>query len=198
MVADALETLPGLAGNVKVDGAPGAWIVTFVGGLAGTDVPELIAEITYSPHQRLEVTGEGGGFNLQAGGKDTEAAFKASFPPGQVFIFPQSPSHELRAGETIVGPGIAPGTKITLANSFITIIDTPTIAETQNGTFRTVVPYNATGKEVQEALESLPSIGPGNVLVHDAGIVDTTHSYRILFIGSLAGVGRRSRPPRPP
>ena len=189
VVADALETLPGLAGNVKVDGAPGAWIVTFVGGLVGADIPELIAEITYSPHQQLEVTGEGGGFNLQAGGKDTEVAFEASFPPGQVFIFPQSPSHELRAGETIVGPGIAPGTKITLANSFITIIDTPTIAETQNGTFRTVVPYNATGKEVQEALESLPSVGPGNVLVHDAGIVDTTHSYRILFVGSLAGGG---------
>ena len=40
-VAAALESLPGLAGNVKLDGAPGGWVVTFVGALAGTDVPEL-------------------------------------------------------------------------------------------------------------------------------------------------------------
>ena len=34
-VTQAIETLPGLAGNVQLRGAPGGWIVTFVGALAG-------------------------------------------------------------------------------------------------------------------------------------------------------------------
>ena len=183
------KRFPGWPATSKSTAPPERWIVTFVGGLAGTDVPELIAEITYLAAPA--VGSDRRRRRLQPSGRRQRhrSRIQGELPPGQVFIFPQSPSHELRAGETIVGPGIAPGTKITLANSFITIIDTPTIAETQNGTFRTVVPYNATGKEVQEALESLPTIGPGNVFVHDAGIVDTTHSYRIIFTGSLAGGG---------
>ena len=38
-VTQAIETLPGLAGNVSLSGSQGGWIVELTGALAGTDVP---------------------------------------------------------------------------------------------------------------------------------------------------------------
>ncbi len=70
-VTAALETLPGLAGNVTVGGAQGGWIVTFTGALAGTDVPLLSGEVTDNPSQIIAVTGEGGTFELESGGDHT-------------------------------------------------------------------------------------------------------------------------------
>ena len=64
-VVQALETLPGLAGNVSVGGAQGGWIVTFTGALAGTDVPLLTGTVTDNPSQKIAVTGEGGTFTLE-------------------------------------------------------------------------------------------------------------------------------------
>jgi hypothetical protein len=70
-VAAAIETLPGLAGNVRVGGARGGWIVTFVGALAGTGVPLLTGTVTDSPSQTVAVTGTGGSFELEHGGVAT-------------------------------------------------------------------------------------------------------------------------------
>jgi hypothetical protein len=70
-VAAALETLPGLAGNVSVGGAKGGWIITFTGALAGTNVPLLSGEVTDNPSQVIAVTGEGGSFELESGGYST-------------------------------------------------------------------------------------------------------------------------------
>jgi hypothetical protein len=67
-VAAALETLPGLAGNVAVSGAKGGWVVTFTGALAGSAVPLLGGTVTDNPSQTLAVTGEGGSYELEFGG----------------------------------------------------------------------------------------------------------------------------------
>lgn len=76
----ALETLPGLAGNVAVGGAPGGWIVTFVGALAGTDVPLLTGAVTDNPSQAIAVTATGGTFKLETGGvSTTDLPFDAAF-----------------------------------------------------------------------------------------------------------------------
>jgi hypothetical protein len=72
-VAAALETLPGLTGNVAVSGAKGGWVLTFTGALAGTDVPLLSGQVTDNPSQIIAVTGEGGSFQLQSGGESTAA-----------------------------------------------------------------------------------------------------------------------------
>jgi hypothetical protein len=70
-VAAALETLPGLAGNLSVSGAKGGWIVAFTGALAGTDVPLLSGNVTDNPSQIIAVTGEGGSYKLESGGAAT-------------------------------------------------------------------------------------------------------------------------------
>ena len=70
-VAAAIEKLPGLAGNIKVAGAPGGWIVTFVGALAGTDYPLLTGGVSDSASQVVAVTAEGGTFELETGGSST-------------------------------------------------------------------------------------------------------------------------------
>jgi hypothetical protein len=70
-VAAALETLPGLAGNVAVSGAAGGWVVSFTGALAGSEVPLLTGQVTDNPSQVIAVTGEGGSFELESGGAST-------------------------------------------------------------------------------------------------------------------------------
>jgi hypothetical protein len=70
-VTAALETLPGLAGNVTVSGAKGGWIVAFTGALAGTDVPLLVGNVTDNPSQIIAVTGEGGSYQLEYAGAST-------------------------------------------------------------------------------------------------------------------------------
>jgi hypothetical protein len=70
-VAAAIETLPGLAGNIRVGGARGGWVVTFVGALAGQDVPLLTGNVSDVPSQTLAVTGEGGTYELESEGVST-------------------------------------------------------------------------------------------------------------------------------
>jgi hypothetical protein len=75
----ALESLPGMAGNVTVGGAPGGWIVEFTGALAATDVPLLSGTVTDNPSQKIAVTAEGGTYRLETAGQSTtELPFDAS------------------------------------------------------------------------------------------------------------------------
>lgn len=104
-VAAALETLPGLAGNVSVGGAQGGWIITFIGALAGTNVPLMTGAVFDNPGRLVTVTAEGGTFQLEFGGVSTpplpydaapgeiEAALRAipainlgNLFPGNVFV----------------------------------------------------------------------------------------------------------------
>lgn len=70
-VTAALETLPGLAGNVALSGASGGWVVAFTGALAATNVPLLTGTVTDNPSQTIAVTGEGGSYQLEYGGAST-------------------------------------------------------------------------------------------------------------------------------
>ncbi len=70
-VTQALEAIPGLAGNVSVRGSQGGWIVELTGALAGTDVPLMGGTVTDNPSQKVTVTGEGGTFTLSFGGGTT-------------------------------------------------------------------------------------------------------------------------------
>jgi hypothetical protein len=71
VVRAAIETLPGLAGNVSVAAAPGGWLVSFGGALAGTNVPQLGGTITDNPAQLIAVTAQGGTYRLSFGGTET-------------------------------------------------------------------------------------------------------------------------------
>jgi hypothetical protein len=188
-VTQALEGLPGLAGNIGVSGYPGDWTVVFTGALAGTDVPQLSGTSTNSSFQALEVNGTGGGYNLQFGGEDTGASFEATFGAGTTVLSEvANPSRPLKIGERIAGPGIAPGTKIT--NFFgptIVLIDTPTTSAQSAAALETVLPFDASAEELQSILAALPSIGKGNVIVRRAGASGSSRSFRILFAGTLAG-----------
>ncbi|HEV7615701.1 MAG TPA: hypothetical protein VGO36_05675 [Solirubrobacterales bacterium] len=78
-VLAALETLPGLAGNVALSGSPGAWKVSFIGALASSDPSELGGTVTDNSVQTLAVTGQEGTFHLSFGGSDTiELPFNAN------------------------------------------------------------------------------------------------------------------------
>jgi hypothetical protein len=70
-VRAAIETLPGLAGNVSLRGAPGGWLISFTGALAGTGVPQLEGTVTDNPRQVIAVTGDGGTYKLSFGGVET-------------------------------------------------------------------------------------------------------------------------------
>jgi hypothetical protein len=72
-VAQALEAIPGLAGNVSVRGSQGGWIVELTDALAGTDVPLMSGSVTDNPSQKVTVTGVGGTFTLSFGGGTTTA-----------------------------------------------------------------------------------------------------------------------------
>jgi hypothetical protein len=71
-VTQALETIPGLAGNVSVSGSQGGWIVELTGALAGTNVPLMAGSVTDNPSQKVTVNGEGGTFTLSFGGGTTK------------------------------------------------------------------------------------------------------------------------------
>lgn len=128
-VTAALETLPGLAGNVTVGGAKGGWIVTFTGALAGIDVPLLTGEVTDNPSQIIAVTGEGGSFELESGGNHTaplpfnasaaeiEAALRGlpalglgNLYPGNVFVSNAGSEESTRSFRAIFAGDLA-GTK---------------------------------------------------------------------------------------
>jgi hypothetical protein len=71
-VTAALETLPGLAGNVSLSGAQGGWIVSFTGALAGQQVARLGGTVTENPGELITVTGEAGTFKLAYAGAETD------------------------------------------------------------------------------------------------------------------------------
>ncbi|HUC00115.1 MAG TPA: hypothetical protein VMS11_09850 [Solirubrobacterales bacterium] len=70
-VTAALETLPGLAGNVSLAAAQGGWIVSFTGALSGTNVAQFAGSVSDDPSQLIAVTGEGGSFELHFGAATT-------------------------------------------------------------------------------------------------------------------------------
>ncbi len=186
-VTALLETLPGLAGNIKVEGGAGGWVVVFNGDLAGKDVPELSGEITDNRTETVALTATGGTYNLESGGSITGSEFEASFEKGSTFLSAVNPTRNPKVGEAIEGPGIPPGTVISIAFGTVMILNQGTTEKLENAKLHTAVPYTTTAVELEESLQAMPSIGPNNATVTDLGTVGSTHSFQILFSRQLAG-----------
>jgi hypothetical protein len=188
-ITATLETLPGLAGNISLRGAPGGWVVTFGGALAGTDVPELSGTIAENPSQTVEVTGTGGGFNFGFEGVSSGPVFPASFTEGSTFVFAPNPGIWTISGQWLEGPGIAAGTELassgTLAGFSFFELSKPTMAEEAGAELRTAVAFDASAAKLNFALEEIPAL-KGNVAVAKTGTVGTTRTYRVYFTGALA------------
>ena len=195
-VAAAIETLPGLAGNIEVSGAPGGWIVTFVGALAATDVPRMSGTVTDLPAQSVAVTGEGGSFTLQLGAASTDATMESSFGPASSSIFLSNPSRKLAVGEVVSGPGIAAGTTIAgfpfgAGVPFISL-SSPTTSEQTGAHLSAALAFDTSPDAIQEALAAIPAITrenlfPGNVFVAAGEVKKSTRFYKVTFAGELAG-----------
>ena len=186
-VTAALETLPGLAGKIRVEGGNGGWVVIFTGDLAGQDVPELSGEITDNRTETVAVTGTGGAYNLESGGSITGSEFKASFELGSTFVQAANPTRTPKPGEALEGPGIAPGTVISNAFGSFLILNQGTTEKLENVTLHTALPYTTSAVELEEDLQAMVSVGPNNATVTDLGTSGSTHSFRILFSRQLAG-----------
>ncbi len=187
VVEEAIEALPGLAGNVRLTGIPGGWTVTFIGDLAGSVVPEeLSGDTTNNAAQLVEVTGEDGGFNLHTTTGDTGATFETSYAKDAALIFIGTPSRPLQNGDPIEGPGIAPGTKITNYFGSGMFISKPTTSAQVSVKLKAELPFNANAERIQEGLAGVPGFA-GNVSVKAAGSTPFTRSFRVVFAGTLAG-----------
>ena len=159
---------PRPGGNIRVSGAPGGWIVTFVGALAGTDVPRMSGTVTDLPAESVAVTGDGGGFTLHLGGASTDAALETSFGPGSGSIFFSNPSRRVQLGEVVSGPGIAPGTTIAgfpfgSGVPFVSL-SSPTTSEQTNVHLSAALAFDTSPDAIQEALAAIPAITLGKLL----------------------------------
>jgi hypothetical protein len=184
-VRQAIETLPGLAANVAVSGGPGAWIVAFTGALQGSDVAELSGTVTASPVQRVDVTGEAGGFNLHIGSEDTAGSFEATFSAGATMIKFKSTTVPLFEGTPIEGPGIAPGTRVSFTSENQAFLNQPTTSEQTDAMIETEVVVGLEGRWLRESLRMIDAFGEGGV--YDAGTVGSTHSYEVVFNSAPPG-----------
>lgn len=184
-VQTALESLPGLAGNVSVSGSPGNWIVTFTGAIAGTDVAELSGTVTESPIQKVQVTGTEGGFNLHLGAADTAGSFETSFAAGAESIEYKNASRPLTEGTPIEGPGIATGTRALFPFAPFTSLSKPTTAEQTDVILKTELLFNVSATDLREALRQIPAFGQGSVFA--GSTAGDTRSYEVVFSSEPPG-----------
>ena len=111
---------------------------------------------------------------------------KAPTKPGAAVAISSAGPLPLVVGETLEGPGIAPGTKIVKAEAGKLTLSQPATSDQSDAQLRAGLPFDATAGEVQRALEGLPTIGEGNVSV-SGGPGDETGSapYEVTFTGQL-------------
>ena len=114
----ALESLPGLAGNVKLDGAAGGWVVTFVGGSRRDrrPDPERHADLEAAPDPRTSPAKAAASTSRPAV-KTPKLPSKRASGPVKSSSSRRTSAEKSRAGEVLEGPGLAPGTRITNSSS---------------------------------------------------------------------------------
>jgi hypothetical protein len=190
---EAIEALPGLAGNVSLRKAPAGWIVSFTGSLAGSDAPGLSGTAFPNATQSLDVTGEGGSYQLQVGSASTAGTFEATFPAGATQFHVVPPSDVPRTGATLEGPGLAPDTEIAFTfqgegfGNFTAVgLSKPTTEERTGVVLTTGFAFDAPAAEIEKLLQD-SVLGAGNVFVRAAGSSGLTRSYQVIFAGDLAG-----------
>jgi hypothetical protein len=148
--------------------------------------------------QQVTVDATGGTFTLTA--STFASVGKGNITSGSSTV--KSVIGSFGQSQTISGSGIPPGTKVTATGTFSnTTNSTLTLSAPATATANGVslsaslqattapLPFNATPKEVQDALEALPTIGAGNVTVSGGpGGAGGGAPYVITFSGALAGV----------
>jgi hypothetical protein len=185
-VMAALETLPGLAGNVRIEGNAGAWIVIFQGDLAGVDVPQMTGEVNGNLSQTVEVTGESGAFNLHVAGGMTGATFESTFGNEVGYLELVNSSRATKSGEYVEGPGIAPDTQISFGFVNFQFINKSTTSAQVNAHLNTAMPYGISATGIEELLQTIPGLGRG-AFVSDVETTETSRTYRVSFGGPLGG-----------
>ena len=124
----------------------------------------------------VEVTPEGPAKTAASTSTSTAAAPKRPSnrpsPRGDEFI----PIEQRRAGRIqtatpIEGPGIAPGTKISHELRHRRLSSTrPTTSKQTNVQLNTELPANASAEGIEQALQTIPGLGPDNVFVTPDGV----------------------------
>src|SRR5262249_24298434 len=191
-------------GRIDLGTGPGigqpAFIVTPGGGSNITESAGANSGITQTP-----LVGAGS-FTMQQGRID--ATFTGNTTSGSTTVSSVSSVAHLVVGQTVAGPGIAPGTTMTaIGTTTITLSQAATasgvgvtltagVSEIQslsfsaltgnfaiafNGAETTLLAAGASAAAVQSALVSLPGIGPGNVVVTGAA-----GNYIVKFQGAFA------------
>ncbi|MHB1537900.1 MAG: hypothetical protein ACYCUM_04965 [Solirubrobacteraceae bacterium] len=188
-VQAALQALPAVgAGNVRVSGgAGGAFLVRFVGALAGRSVPRLVATAERPEVQRLALENHEAALNQEFSNDSFELAFGGHSTAAKVtatahlepedeatdaigYIEESSVSAEsgaLVTGEAISGPGIPGKTRIRLVPGRILLLSlkrgTAYEKGAYTGTYEASLPDTGFPETVRSALEALPSIASVNV-----------------------------------
>jgi hypothetical protein len=194
-VQAALEALPAIgAGNVEVSGGVGGWQVAFLGALARQHVPRLGGEVQTNATQTVSVEATGGSFNLSLAGHSTAATAKATYAAHstKVVLEDIGGSGAILRGEYLIGPGIPLGDTIRTVSPSGTELELANKA-TEGGTaasVSTAFSYFAFAATVQQALETIPAIGSGNLTVSGGSLgpgPNNLRPYTIAFDGDLAG-----------
>ncbi len=102
----------------------------------------------------------------------------------------------MNLGEALAGPGIAPGTEISgfpfgAAFPFVEL-SKPTTSEQSGVHLSTSLAPAGPAQAIQEGLALIPAIAtdnlyPGNVFVKELEVKKSTHFYKVVFAGDLAG-----------
>ena len=197
-VQGALEALPGLApGDLAVSQTSGGWVVEFQGPLAGSEAPEIAGTLADNAVQRVTVPNfNNATFNLSLGGDSTAVSASGELTSGSTEVafsaaigtfLGEAPGRF--AGEAIAGEGIpAETTILKVQGSTLTLSKAAT--ETKSGVALSAsLPGNAPDSLVQAALEALPAIGAGNLIVSGGfqnSVLGNRTPYVLTFIGALA------------
>ncbi len=136
--------------------------------------------------QALSVDATGGIFTLTAHAQPT--AGTGTLTNGSTEV--SNVTGSFSVGQTISGPGIAPGTTVAAAFAGGLSLSAPASLDAADVALRASIdattgplPANASTAQVEAALESLEVIGSGNVSVSGS-----PSAYEVTFVGALAGV----------
>ena len=200
-VVAALETLPGLAGNVKLDGAAGGWVVTFVGGSGRDRRPDadrrpLISSRTSGSKSPAKAAAS----TSRPAATTPKRPSKRASRRVQTLLLPAEPEPRTqRRRDDLEGPGLAPGTRINIG---LQLLHDHRHGRRSANRSNGAIPD---GRALQRQREGSP--GSRDRIAARASVRATssstppasstpTRTYRIAFVGALAGTDRRSRPPR--
>ncbi len=191
-VQAALGALPGLAeGELNVTGFTGGYMVEFRGSRAGQEASGIGGVVAENSMQMVAVPNfNNAAFDLSLEGDSTTAEAAGDLTEGSTAVSGVTiGAGTVLPGEAVSGAGIPAGTTIVAVGSG-TLTLSAAATESASGVSLSIdLPGNASDGVVQAALEALPSIKAGNVIVtggFENGIFGTRRPYTVTFMGALA------------